>query len=180
MFFWGDESTQRREFTIKTKRVDWLTAAGTHQAKTLLQNYLAYGKVPPKMPRSRCRVCGEPLTWGDGTYNFDHYDNNSANCSQRNCFLVCRNDHGKATRTKLITRYNPFTGEPDYLETIKLKAGYKKTPRKLTSKAPKKPASKTTRKPAKKTAKKPPKKTTRRPARKTARKPATKTARRKR
>jgi len=73
---------------------------------------------------------------GDETYNFDHKDNRSHNNSQKNCFLVCRNCHGAATKTKVVRHYNPFTGEPDGHSTIKLKAGYKKTA--------KKPARKTT------------------------------------
>jgi hypothetical protein len=128
----------RIEFSIVTKRVEWLKTAGTDTAKKVLQKYAKTQKPPAKMPRSKCRVCKIPLTWGSGTYNFDHKDNNSANISQKNCFLVCRNCHGKATKTKLIRRYNPYTGDLDYYTTIKLKIGYKKTA--------KKPAKRTARK----------------------------------
>ena len=134
----------RIEFSIVTKRVEWLKAAGTDNAKRMLLKYLADGKVPAKMPRSKCRVCKTPLTWGSGAYNFDHKDNNSANTSQRNCFLVCRNDHGKATKTRVVRVYDPwFHSVVDY-KTQKLKVGYKKPT--------KKPASRTARKPVRKTA----------------------------
>lgn len=135
MFFLDDEK-RRKSFGIKTKRIEWLEAAGESGKKPLLQ-YLAEGKVPARMPPSRCRVCKRPLTWGGGTYNFDHKDNNSANNSQNNCYLVCRNCHGKATKTKVIRERDPFTGWVVGYKTIKLKVGYKKTA--------KKPARKTTR-----------------------------------
>lgn len=131
MFLWDlDNENQRRAFSIVTKRIEWLSAAGTDSAKKVLQKYRADRKVPARMPRSKCRVCGRPLTWGDGTYDFDHFDNRSYNNSQRNCYLVCKSDHGKATKTKVIRQYNPYTGALDGYTTIKLKAGYKKTARK--------------------------------------------------
>ena len=147
----------RIEFSIVTKRVEWLKAAGTDNANRVLLKYLADGKVPAKMPRSKCRVCKIPLTWGSGTYNFDHKDNNSANTSQKNCFLVCRNDHGKATKTRVVREYDPWFGSVIGYRTQKLKVGYKKTARKSAGK----PAKKTVRKPTRKTAKKPTKKTAR-------------------
>ena len=134
----------RREFSIVTKRVAWLRAAGTDNAKRVLLKYAETQKPPAKMPRSRCRVCKTPLTWGSGTYNFDHKDNNSANASQKNCFLVCRNCHGHATKTKMIRERHPWTGEVIAYRPIKIKVGYKKPANK--------PAAKTTKKPAKKTA----------------------------
>jgi len=144
----------RIEFSIVTKRVEWLKAAGTDTAKKVLLKYAGDGKVPVRMPRSRCRVCKTPLTWGSGTYNFDHKDNNSANTSQKNCFLVCRNDHGKATKIRVVREYEPWFGSVVGYRTQKLKVGYKKTA--------KKPARKTTtRKPTSRTAKKPTRKTAR-------------------
>lgn len=134
MFFFDNEK-RRKSFGIKTKRIEWLKAAGDSGKAVLLQ-YLADGKVPARMPRSKCRVCKISLTWGAGTYNFDHKDNNSANNSQSNCYLVCRNDHGKATKTKVI-KERLITGEVIGHKTIKLKVGYKK--------AAKKPVKKTTR-----------------------------------
>ena len=120
----------RIEFSIVTKRVEWLKAAGTDNAKRVLLKYLADGKVPAKIPRSKCRVCKTPLTWGSGTYNFDHKDNNSANTSQKNCFLVCRNCHGKATKIRVVREREPWFGSVIGYRTQKLKVGYKKTARK--------------------------------------------------
>lgn len=129
MFFW-DEEKQRREFSIVTKRIEWLGAAGTDSAKRVLQKYIEDGKVPSRMPRSRCRVCKRTLTWRDGSYNFDHYDNNSANNSQKNCYLVCRNCHGRATKIRVVRQLDPWFRTVIGYTTQKLKAGYKKTPRK--------------------------------------------------
>jgi len=140
----------RIEFSMKTKRIEWLKAAGTDNAKKLLLKYDETGKVPAEMPRSRCRVCKTPLTWGSGTYDFDHKDNNSANTSQRNCFLVCRNDHGKGTKTRVVREYDPWFGSVIGYKTQKLKVGYKKP----TKKPATKPAKKATKKPARKTARK--------------------------
>jgi hypothetical protein len=120
----------RIEFSIVTKRVEWLKAAGTDNANRVLLKYLADGKVPAKMPRSKCRVCKILLTWGSGTYNFDHKDNNSANTSQKNCFLVCRNCHGGATKTRVVREYDPWFGSVIGYRTQKLKVGYKKTTKK--------------------------------------------------
>jgi hypothetical protein len=120
----------RIEFSIVTKRVEWLKAAGTDNAKRVLLKYAGDGKVPAKMPRSKCRVCKIPLTWGSGTYNFDHKDNNSANTSQKNCFLVCRNCHGKATKIRVVREREPWFGSVIGYRTQKLKVGYKKTARK--------------------------------------------------
>jgi hypothetical protein len=133
MFFWGEEK-RRRPFGIVTKRIEWLRAAGTENANRVLLKYLADGKVPARMPRSKCRKCKKPLTWGSGTYDFDHWDNNSSNNSQKNCRLVCKNCHGGATKTKKIAERNPYTGEVIRYRTIKLKVGYKRTPKKPTRK----------------------------------------------
>jgi len=151
----------RVEFSIVTKRTEWLKAAGTERAERVLLKYLADRKVPARMPRSKCRVCKIPLSWGSGTYHFDHKDNNSSNAGQKNCFLVCRNCHGRATKTKVVREYEPFFGSVVGYKTQKLKVGYKK--------AAKKPTKKTTvRKPTSETAKKPTRKTVRKPTRKRA------------
>jgi len=144
----------RIEFSIKTKRTEWLKAAGTDNARKALLKYLADGKVPAKMPLSKCRVCKIPLTWGSGTYHFDHKDNNSANISQKNCFLVCRNDHGKATKIRVAREREPWFGSVVGYRIQRLKVGYKKTAKKSTRKTGKKPAGKTAKKPARKTARK--------------------------
>ncbi|OGN97949.1 MAG: hypothetical protein A2Z77_08895 [Chloroflexi bacterium RBG_13_51_36] len=134
----------RIEFSIVTKRIEWLSAGGESGKNTLLK-YVKDKKVPARMPRSRCRVCKIPLTWGSGTYNFDHRDNNSANISQKNCFLVCRNCHGKATKIRVVREREPWFGSVIGYRTQKLKVGYKKTARKPARKTAKKPASKTAR-----------------------------------
>jgi hypothetical protein len=126
----------RRPFGIRTKRIEWFTAGGESGRKALAE-YIKDGKVPTRMPRSRCRVCKTPLTWRSGTYSFDHKDNNPANNSQRNCFLVCRNCHGKATKVRLVREHDPWFGSVIGYRVQKLKVGYKKTA--------KKPARKTTR-----------------------------------
>jgi len=86
---------------------------------------------------SICRNCKRKLTWGDGSYSFDHKDNNSSNNSQSNYFLVCRVCHGKHTKIDKI-KTKGFLGDVTY-KTIKRKVGYKK-PRKTTK--PKKPTRK--------------------------------------
>jgi hypothetical protein len=144
----------RIEFSIVTKRVEWLKSAGTDNAKKVLLKYAGDGKVPAKMPRSKCRVCKIPLTWGSGTYNFDHKDNNSANISQKNCFLVCRNCHGKATKIRVVREREPWFGSVVGYRVQRLKVGYKKAAKKPARKTVKKPAKKTTTKPARKTARK--------------------------
>lgn len=123
----------RRPFGIITKRIEWFSAGGESGKKALVK-YVKDGKVPARMPRSQCRVCKGTLIWGSGTYSFDHKDNNSANNSQKNCYLVCRNCHGHATKTKVIRERDPWTGWVIGHRTIKLKVGYKKTAKKPAGK----------------------------------------------
>jgi len=122
---------RRKPFSVKTKRIEWLKAAGESGKKPLLQ-YLADGKIP-KLPTSKCRVCKRPLTWGDRSYDFDHKDNNPANNRQSNCYLACKVCHGKATKTKVI-KERGFLGGVVGHKTIKLKVGYKKTSAKKPAK----------------------------------------------
>lgn len=129
--FFGTGS-KRRPFGTRTKRIEWLKAAGESANKSLVK-YLADGKVPRPMPKSRCRECKRPLTWSDGTYDFDHKDNNPANDGQSNCYLVCKVCHGKHTKLKVVKERDIFGGVMGH-RTIKLKVGYKKTTaRKSTS-----------------------------------------------
>ena len=130
MNIYGSEKA-RKPFTPKTKRIEWLRAAGEKGKKPLLQ-YLADGKIP-KLTKSKCRVCKRPLTWGDGSYDFDHKDNNKANNRQSNCYLACKVCHGKATKTKVI-KERGFLGGVVGHKTIKLKVGYKKTSAKKPAK----------------------------------------------
>jgi len=124
-----EKQKQRKPFSIKTKRIEWLTAAG-EGGKNILLEYLRDRKIPTQLPTSKCRVCKRILTWKDGTYDFDHRDNNQANNSQSNCHLVCKICHGKYTKTKRIKEKNIF-GEVIGHKTIKLKSGYKKVAKKL-------------------------------------------------
>ena len=99
----------------------------------------AAGKDPLKwrtkfVKTSKCRVCGRTLKWGDGTYDFDHKDNNPANNSQSNCFLVCKICHGKATVIKKRKIKDPIFGLTIGHKTIKKKVGYKRSKKKTTTK----------------------------------------------
>ena len=120
-----DEPPARRNFTIKTKRIEWLKAAGKSGEKTLL-DYLTTGKIGKLGPsKGRSRKCKTILRWGDGTYNFDHKDNNPRNNSQKNCYLVCRNCHGKATKIEKRAERDIFGNVVGY-KAYKRKIGYKK------------------------------------------------------
>ncbi|OGO24376.1 MAG: hypothetical protein A2Z28_02725 [Chloroflexi bacterium RBG_16_51_9] len=139
----GPEPTARRNFTITTKRIEWISAAGGDVGKYLREKKF--------VKTSKCRKCRRKLTWGDGTYNFDHRDNNSSNNSQRNCYLVCRNCHGKATKIDKRAERDIFGSISGY-KTIKRKVSYKKpkstttkkkvTKKKVAKRTPKKVASK--------------------------------------
>lgn len=121
MDLWGND--KRRDFGIKTRRIEWLTAAGEGGKAALA--VIGEGKIPKTMPKSKCRKCKSPLTWGDGSYDFDHKDNNSANNRQSNCYLVCKRCHGKYTKLKVIKERDVLGGVVGH-RTIKLKVGYKK------------------------------------------------------
>ncbi len=134
----GYEPPARRNFTITTKRIEWMSAAGRDVMKYIRDKKFA--------KTSHCRKCKRKLIWGDGSYNFDHKDNNSANNSQKNCYLVCRICHGKATKIEKRAIRGIF-GEIEGYETIKRKVSYKKPKstaikKKVTKRAPKKVASK--------------------------------------
>ena len=123
MFDWGEEK-KRKPFSTKTKKIEWMLASGRRVYDT--SGKLRFVKT------SICRECKTPLTWGDRTYNFDHKDNNPANNSQTNCYLVCRNCHGKATVIKK-RKIKGIFGQTVGHQTIKKKVGYKKpkkTPKK--------------------------------------------------
>ena len=115
--FWGDEKKKRKPFSIKKKKIEWAIAAGR-------KAYNSSGKLD-FVKTSNCRQCRRTLTWGDRTYDFDHKDNNPANDSQTNCYLVCKVCHGKHTKTKVI-KERDFSGQVVGHKTIKLKVGYKK------------------------------------------------------
>ena len=74
-------------FSIKTKKIEWMRAAGRDPFGTFFKT-------------SKCRRCKRKVILGDRTYEFDHKDNNPANNRQKNCYLVCKICHGKATVIK--------------------------------------------------------------------------------
>lgn len=119
--FWEEEGKKRKPFSTKTKKIEWLLAAGRNP-------YDSSGKLR-FVKTSKCRGCKRPLRWGDRTYDFDHKDNNPANNSQTNCYLVCKVCHGKHTVIKK-RRIKGFFGETIGHETIKKKVGYKKPKKK--------------------------------------------------
>jgi hypothetical protein len=118
------EEKTRKPFSIKTKKIEWALATGRNP-------YDKSGKLN-FVRTSKCRVCKRPLMWGDRTYNFDHRDNNPANNSQTNCYLICKVCHGKNTVVKK-RKIKGFLGQTVGHETIKKKVGHKK-PRKKAKK----------------------------------------------
>jgi len=122
--FW-EEKKKRKPFSTKTKKIEWMLAAGKNPYDTRARDS---GKLR-FVKTSKCRECGTRLTWGDRTYEFDHKDNNPANNSQTNCYLVCRNCHGKATVIKK-RKIKGFFGQTIGHKTIKKKVGYKKPKKK--------------------------------------------------
>ncbi len=120
MSFWGEEK-KRKPFSMKTKKIEWMMASDKRV-------YDRYGRL--RFSRaSKCRVCGRSLKWGERIYDFDHKDNNPANNSQTNCFLVCKVCHGKHTIVKK-RRVTGIFGDTVGYETIKKKVGYKKPKKK--------------------------------------------------
>ena len=115
--FWSEDK-RRKAFSTKTKKNEWMLAAGKNPF------------VDKFVKKSKCQVCGRVLIWGERTYDFDHKDNNSANNSQKNCYLVCKSCHGKHTVIKK-RRITGLFGDTVGYETIKKKVGYKK-PKKKT------------------------------------------------
>ncbi len=122
------EPSSRRNFPISVKKIEWMSAAGADVGR-----YLRDKKYFLKT--SRCRKCKTKLVWGDRTYEFDHKDNNNSNPSQKNCFLVCRNCHGKATKVEKRAIRDAFGFVSGY-QTIKRKVSYKKPKAIAKAKAP--------------------------------------------
>lgn len=107
----GSRRKGRNPFKVSTKKKEWNKAAG--RAETEFKT------------TSKCRNCKCHLIWRGGAYDFDHKDNNNANNSQRNCYLVCKVCHGK--HTKIGKKRVYFMGMPAGHKTIKKKVGYKKS-----------------------------------------------------
>lgn len=120
---------KRKPFKTSTKKKEWNIVAGRNETDF--------------KSTSKCRKCKRRLTWGTRTYEFDHKDNNSANNSQKNCYLVCRVCHGGATVIKKKKVRERFTGIVIGHKTYKKKVGYKKStrPKKKKSRRTKKPKS---------------------------------------
>jgi hypothetical protein len=111
---------KRKPFSKNTKKTEWMLAAGKNPYTDKF------------IQTSKCRKCHRPLRWGDRTYDFDHKDNNPANNSQKNCYLVCKSCHGNVTVIKK-KRVTGIFGQTVGYKTIKKKVGYKK-PKKTTKK----------------------------------------------
>jgi hypothetical protein len=111
---------RRKPFKVSTKKKEWNKAAGRaeNDFKTT----------------SKCRKCKRKLIWGSRAYDFDHKDNVATNVSQRNCYLVCKVCHGKATVIKKVKRVDTLTGLKLGHITIKKKVGYKKSTKKKPTK----------------------------------------------
>jgi hypothetical protein len=121
---------RRKPFSIRVKKIEWMKAGG-HDPYDYITNHKF-------VKTSRCRKCKRLLAWKDGSYDFDHKDNNPANSSQRNCWLVCKSCHGKATRIGVKKERDIF-GNIRY-KTIKRKVGYKKSRKKQKRRKRKKKA----------------------------------------
>jgi len=120
----GKKINNRKAFKVSTKKKEWNKAAGRDEEDFNTASY--------------CHVCKRRLSWGDRSYEFDHKDNNNSNNSQKNCYLVCRVCHGKATVVKKKKVKDRFTGWTTGHKTIKKKVGYKKQKRKAKKKSSKK------------------------------------------
>ena len=122
MFSLFETRKKRKPFKTSTKKMEWMSAAGKDPLQWR-KNFVE---------TSKCRSCGRTLTWGDGSYDFDHKDNDPSNNSQSNCILVCKSCHGKATVIK--KRKIKVLGLTIGHETIKRKVGYKKPKKKTVKK----------------------------------------------
>jgi hypothetical protein len=124
----GKKKKKRKPFSTRVKKIEWMKAGGHNP-----YDYINHHKF---VKTSRCRRCKRLLTWKDGSYDFDHKDNNPANNSQRNCWLVCKSCHGRATKVGVRKKRDIF-GNIQY-KTIKRKVGYKKSRKKRKRKKRKK------------------------------------------
>jgi 5-methylcytosine-specific restriction endonuclease McrA len=116
----GKKKTKtRKAFTTSTKKIEWMKAGG-HKAEQYTEKKIFY-------QTSKCRRCHRRLTWGERSYDFDHKDNNPANSSQKNCYLVCKVCHGKVTSIGKRKIRDPYFGNVIGYKTVKKKVGYKKT-----------------------------------------------------
>ena len=119
---YGRPAKERKNFKVSDKKLEWNLSAGRDKS-----NFKS---------TSKCRVCKTHLTWGNRTYEFDHKNNNNSDNRQENCYLVCRNCHGKNTviGKRKITN---LLGQTIGYKTIKKKVGYKKPTRRKIAKSKK-------------------------------------------
>jgi len=111
----GKRIKRRKAFKTQTKKKEWMEAGG-HNPDNWRTGFIK---------TSKCRHCGRVLHWGDRSYEFDHKDNNPANNSQKNCYLVCAICHRQATVIK-TKRTKGIIGMYAGRKVIKKKVGYKK------------------------------------------------------
>lgn len=114
IYQFGRRVSKRKPFKTSTKKNEWDKSAGRSEGDFKTTSY--------------CRKCGIKLIWKGGGYDFDHKDNNPANNSQRNCYLVCKTCHGKHTKVGKRKVKNIMGVTVSY-QTIKKKVGYKKQTR---------------------------------------------------
>ena len=114
------EPPARRNFSMTTKKIEWMDAAGRNPMEYILGKKF--------INTSYCRNCGIKLTWGGRGYNFDHFDNNPANNKQENCYLACATCHQRATKIEKRPIKDLFGNVIGY-KTIKRLVGYKKAKR---------------------------------------------------
>lgn len=129
-FGYFDDEPKRKNFSIKTKKIEWMKAGG-RKPELFTEKGIFY-----KTSRCHNPKCKRKLVWGDRTYDFDHKDNNPANNSQKNCFLVCKICHGKHTVIKKRKIKEPYFGTTIGHKTIKKKVGYKKPKSKKKKRVP--------------------------------------------
>jgi len=85
--------------------------------------------------KGKCMSCHRPLNARSTEY--DHKDNNPANNSPKNCYVVCSNCHREHTVTTK-RKVKGFLGETIGYKTVKKKVGYKARKRKRAKKVRKK------------------------------------------
>ena len=127
-----DESPARKNFTDKTKKMEWMDAAGRNPYDYMIEKKW--------VATSYCRNCGAKLKWGERGYHFDHFDNNPANNKPENCYLACATCHDKATPIKRRPIKDYF-GDVTGYKTTKLLVGYKKKKRRAGSRRTTQPKS---------------------------------------
>ena len=117
-YIYGKRISRRKAFKTSIKKRVWMKAGG-HDSDKWGVSFVRTSKC--MNPR-----CKRKLKWGDRTYEFDHKDNNSANNSKRNCYLVCLFCHRKATKFGTRTMREKISGMVIGKERYKKKVGYKK------------------------------------------------------